>query len=70
MSVHESRGNLAKALKELSLRWAEARRNWDDAQALDFEDKYMRELEANLRSAGSAMDQMAVLLTQAKRDCE
>ena len=70
MSVHESRGNLAKALKELSLRWAEARQNWDDAQALDFEDKYMRELEANLRSAGSAMDQMAVLLTQAKRDCE
>jgi hypothetical protein len=70
MSVHESRGNLAKAVKELTLRWAEARQNWDDAQAVDFEDKFIRELEANIRSAGSAMDQMAVVLTQARRDCE
>jgi len=70
MSVHESRGNLAKAVKELTLRWTEARQNWDDAQALDFEDKFIRELEANIRSAGSAMDQIAVLLTQARRDCE
>jgi len=70
MSVHESRGNLAKAIKELTLRWTEARQNWDDAQALDFEDKFIRELEANIRSAGSAMDQIAVLLTQARRDCE
>ena len=70
MSVHESRGNLAKAMKELMLRWADTRQSWDDSRSAEFEEKYMRELEANLRSAGSAMDQMAILLSQARRDCE
>ena len=70
MSVHESRGNLAKAIKELTLRWQEARQSWDDARAVEFEEKFMRELESDLRVAATAMDQIAVLLIQARRDCE
>ena len=31
--VGEARGTLAKAFKELTLRWNEARAAWDDAQA-------------------------------------
>ena len=70
MGVHESRGNLAKAIKELMLRWSETRAAWDDARAEQFEQQYLRQLEADLRVAGSAMDQMAILLHQARRDCE
>jgi len=70
MGVHESRGNLAKAIKELMLRWSETRTVWDDARAEQFEQQYLRQLEADLRVAGSPMDQMSVMLHQARRDCE
>ncbi len=70
MGVHESRGNLAKALKELNLRWQETSEVWNDAQSADFEKRYLQELESNLRTAGTAMDQIAILLSQARRDCE
>ena len=70
MGVHESRGNLAKAMKELNLRWQETREGWNDAQAEEFEKRYLQELESNLRTAGTAMDQIAILLSQVRRDCE
>jgi hypothetical protein len=70
MGVHESRGNLAKALKELMLRWSETRASWDDVRAEQFEGQYLRQLEVDLRAAGSAMDQVSILLHQARRDCE
>lgn len=70
MGVHESRGNLAKAFKELMLRWADTRASWNDVRAEEFEKQYLRQLESDLRTTGSAMDQMGVLLSQARRDCE
>ena len=69
MGVHEARGNLAKAFKELMLRWQETRSQWDDAQAEQFEETVLRTLESDLRTANSAMDQMGILLNQVKRDC-
>ena len=35
-----------------------------------FEQQYLVELEADLKMAGSAMDQIGILLHQARRDCE
>ena len=70
MSLHEARGTLAKSFKELMLRWADVRANWDDAQARAFEETVLRNLEADMRVAGAAMDQAAQLLNQVRRDCE
>jgi hypothetical protein len=70
MGVHEARGTLAKSFKELMLRWNDVRAEWDDAQSRHFEETVLRNLEADLRSAGSAMDQMGILLNQVRRDCE
>ena len=70
MGVHESRGNLNKAIKDLMTRWSDARRNWDDVRAEEFEGSYLLQLESDLKSTLSAMDQMAVLMHQARRDCE
>ena len=42
MGVHESRGNLAKAFKELMTRWAEARQGWDDVRSEQFETQYLQ----------------------------
>jgi hypothetical protein len=70
MGVHEARGTLAKAVKDLMLRWSETRAGWDDAQAEEFEKTVLANLPADLRAAASAMDQMSSLLHQARRDCE
>jgi hypothetical protein len=70
MGVHEARGNLAKSFKELMLRWQDTRAQWDDAQAEQFEESVLRNLESDLRTANSAMEQMGVLLHQVRRDCE
>jgi hypothetical protein len=70
MGVHESRGNLSKAFKELMLRWADTRQGWNDVRSEQFEQQYLIELENNLRMAGSAMDQIGILINQARRDCE
>ena len=70
MGLHEARGTLAKAMKELTTRWADVRANWDDVQARQFEETYLRNLEADLRVAAAAMDQVAQVVNQVRRDCE
>jgi hypothetical protein len=70
MSVHEARGTLAKAYKELMTRWLDVKANWDDVQSRQFEETILRNLESDLRVAGSAMDQVGQLLHQIRRDCE
>jgi hypothetical protein len=70
MGVYEGRGQLSRALKDLKHRWLETKSSWDDANADAFEEKYLGPLEADMRTAVSAMDTMAVLLAQAHHDCE
>ena len=70
MGLHEARGTLAKAMKELTTSWADVRANWDDVQARQFEETYLRNLEADLRVAAAAMDQVAQVVNQVRRDCE
>ncbi|HEY8665501.1 MAG TPA: hypothetical protein VIL86_02495 [Tepidisphaeraceae bacterium] len=70
MGVYEGRGALSKAIKELMLRWNETKLHWDDAVSERFEEAHLAPLEMDLRNATSAMDHMAVLLSQIRRDCE
>ena len=70
MGVYEARGSLGKAYKELLLRWAEARSNWDDANARFFEEKFLGPIEQDLKQAIATMDTAAVLLSQIRRDCQ
>lgn len=70
MGVYEGRGQLSKALKNLMLRWVEARSNWDDQASKYFEEKYLQPLEMDLKNASAAMDHMAVVLSNVRRDCQ
>jgi hypothetical protein len=70
MGVYEGRGQLAKAIKNLMHRWQETRSSWNDAAAVQFEKKFIEPIEIDLRNAGGAMDHMATVLTQVRRDCE
>jgi hypothetical protein len=70
MGVHEGRGQLNRAIKDLMMRWQETKATWHDSQASKFEEKFLFTLEQDLKACFSAMDQMAVRITQAKHDCE
>ena len=70
MGVYEGRGQLSRGIKDLMNRWMEAKSNWDDANSERFEEKYLKTLEQDLRTAVSAMDTMAVLISQAHHDCD
>ena len=69
MGVYESRGALDKAMKDLTIRWNEARSQWDDAVAREFEEKHLKPLLIDLRTATAAMDQMAALLNVIHSEC-
>ena len=70
MGVYEGRGQLSKALKQLMLRWTETNSYWDDAASKHFEEKFIHSMEVDLRNAVGAMDHMAAVLAQVRRDCQ
>ena len=70
MGVYEARGQLSKAMKELILRWNEAKTDWDDAAARAFETNVLEPLELDAKNAATAMDSAAELLNQVRRECE
>lgn len=69
MGVYEARGMLEKSMKELALKWTETRHAWDDPMSRAFEEKYLQNLQIDMRNAVGAMDHMAGLLQQAYHDC-
>ena len=68
MGVYEGRGQLTKGIKNLMMRWQETRSSWNDAATNQFEKKYLVPLEIDLRNALGAMDHMASVLSQVRRD--
>jgi hypothetical protein len=69
MGVYESRGQIAKGMKELLEKWAELKLSWNDANSEHIEKEFLEVLEADARSAGAAMDQMGMVLDQIRREC-
>jgi hypothetical protein len=69
MGVYEGRGTLGKAMKDLNIRWAEARTNWQDKQAEDFEKEHLQPLQKDLAQCVTAMDHIATLLSTIRKEC-
>jgi hypothetical protein len=69
MGMQESRGKIASSTKDLSGMWSNTKLQWNDANAMQFEEQVLKMLEQDVRSATQAMDQMGVLLTQIRREC-
>jgi hypothetical protein len=70
MGLYEGRGSLSKALKQLENQWAEAKASWDDPRSREFEERFIAPLHSDIRTAVSAMDQMAGLLSRIRQECE
>ncbi|MFN4242466.1 MAG: hypothetical protein ACK4PI_04430 [Tepidisphaerales bacterium] len=69
MAVQDAMAVLARALKDLELRWAEARGQWTDEVAQQFEAKYLQMWQREIRTVSGQLDAMAAYLTQVKREC-
>lgn len=70
MSLSASRSRLNALTRELSVRWQETREAWTDAKRAEFERQYLDALFSAVDRAGSALEQLDELVTQARRDCE
>jgi hypothetical protein len=70
MGLYEGRGQLTKAMKTLMLRWNDTKGSWEDVRSEDFENTYLQPLEMDLRNTVAAMDHMAIILHQIRRDCQ
>ena len=57
-------------MKDLTARWSDVRVHWNDDRAEEIEKTLLQPMEMDLRFAANAMDQLAILLSQAKRECE
>jgi hypothetical protein len=69
MGVYEGRGQLARAMKDLMIRWGETKIAWKDSVSQEFEERFLAPLERELRNATSAMDTAAQALSQVRQDC-
>jgi hypothetical protein len=70
MALQESRGKIAGGYRDLMALWGSTQVHWNDSMSHEFENKVLKPLEQDLRSAIGAMDQMAALMTQLRRECE
>jgi len=61
---------LAAATKQLSRSWDNARHEWRDAKAEEFEKKHLVELQATVDRAGVVLNQIEKILSQAQEECE
>lgn len=70
MSVRAAGNVMAASTKQLWRSWDNARHEWRDAKADDFEQKYLVELQATVDRAGIVLNQIEKILSQAKEECE
>ncbi len=69
MSVRASQTQLTDALKQFQQRWGRVRERWDDPRARELQKELVDPLEAMVRAAVAALDNVADLMTTAQRDC-
>jgi len=70
MGMGVSRGMVHDAAKQLKLAWSQARAQWDDDVAREFEEEHLEPLAAKIRAAVTAMDTLAAAEERARRECE
>ena len=69
MSLQTAQARLNDASRQLRLQWTRIGETWRDPQSKAFQKQQMEPLEADLRQAQAAMNQMNEVLNRATRDC-
>ena len=61
---------LAALTKDLWAKWQYTRESWTDSKSLEFERKYLQELNASVDKSVNVMQELEKILTKIKTDCE
>jgi hypothetical protein len=69
MSLNSASVELTDGIKTLGAVWDEARAGWTDAIAEDFEQRFWILFQAQTSDAVGAIDRLAVVLAQVRREC-
>jgi hypothetical protein len=70
MRLTANRMRLTALTKSLLVKWAETRETWQDNRAQQFEQSYLRELEASVDSSLGVVEELDELINQLRADCE
>jgi hypothetical protein len=70
MSTSGSGARLTALTKQLQAHWRQTRQHWMDAKALEFEERFMRELEMTANVTCAGIDHLEQILRKARSDCE
>jgi hypothetical protein len=61
---------LRDALDLLQRAWGDAREKWNDENSRDLEENHLRPIARELATTFPAIDQLALVLAQAERECQ
>jgi hypothetical protein len=70
MRFGTSRSQLYDAQKTARARWESAAETWNDSSRHEFEEQVWEPLDAGVSEVLRAIDQLSVLFTQVRQDCE
>ena len=70
MKFGASRSQLYDAQKSARARWESTAETWHDASRQEFEEQVWDPLDRQVSDVLRAVDQLAVLFTQVRQDCE
>jgi hypothetical protein len=70
MSVSGNGVRLATLTTQLRVKWDETKEYWLDAKSIEFEKKYLDELQQSVDRAVMIIEQLDKLVTKVRRDCE
>ncbi|MDB6022630.1 MAG: hypothetical protein JWQ04_2487 [Pedosphaera sp.] len=70
MSLRANATQLSTLTKELQLKWHDTREYWKDAKSEEFQRQYLDELQANVDTAVTVIEQLDKLISKIRSDCE
>ncbi len=70
MTIHAGRANLTDGMKALHARWQRTQGVWRDRVAARFARAHLQPLEADVRTALSAMNEMDATLRKIRQQCD
>jgi len=68
--MNASGARLEAITRGLRLQWLQTKDSWDDAKSREFEQKYLQELFAAVDRSVAVIDELDMLITKIRKDCE
>ena len=70
MSLKASKAKLARATRDITMRWEQTRTSWRDQKAQQFERQFIAPLPDSISTAVVIIDELDQVLNKIKKSCE